>query len=45
MVGIMVVIVIAWAWIHHKGSDPLKTLPPAVYQPTSSGDTLPLPKH
>ncbi len=45
MVGIMVVIVIAWAWIHHKSNDPLKTLPPAVYQPTNSGDTLPLPKH
>ena len=30
---------------HHKASDPLKNLPPAVYQPGNSGDTLPLPKH
>lgn len=45
MVGIMVVIVFGWAWMHHKGSDPLKNLPPAVYQPGNSGNTLPLPKH
>jgi cytoskeleton protein RodZ len=32
------------AWKHHQKSDPLKNLPPAVYQPASSGDTLPLPK-
>ena len=31
------------AWRHHKKSDPLKNLPPAVYQPAHSGDTLPLP--
>lgn len=34
-----------WAWRHHKGADPLKNLPPAVYQPANSGETLPLPKH
>ena len=34
-----------WAWRHHQKSDPLKNLPPAVYQPANSGDTLPLPKH
>jgi cytoskeleton protein RodZ len=33
------------AWRHHQASDPLKNLAPAVYQPASSGDTLPLPKH
>jgi len=33
-----------WAWRHHQASDSLKTLPPAVYQPATSGDTLPLPK-
>jgi len=33
------------AWKHHKHSDPLANLPPAVYQPANSGDTLPLPKH
>ncbi len=34
-----------WAWRHHQKSNPLKNLPPAVYQPANSGDTLPLPKH
>jgi len=33
-----------WAWRHHQANDPLKTLPPAVYQPANAGDTLPLPK-
>jgi len=32
------------AWKHHRESDPLKKLPPAVYQPSNSGNTLPLPK-
>jgi len=32
------------AWRHHQKSDPLKNLPPAVYQPANSGDTLPLHK-
>jgi len=32
------------AWRHHQKSDPLKNLPPAVYQSGGSGDTLPLPK-
>ena len=45
MVAIMVLIIFFWAWRHHKGGDPLKNLPPAVYQPGNSGDTLPLPKH
>ena len=35
---------LAW-WRHHKAGDPLKNLPPAIYQPANSGDTLPLPKH
>ncbi|HUC85603.1 MAG TPA: helix-turn-helix domain-containing protein [Candidatus Acidoferrales bacterium] len=30
-------------WRHHQKSDPLKNLPPAVYQPGNAGDTLPLP--
>ncbi|HEX7653901.1 MAG TPA: helix-turn-helix domain-containing protein [Verrucomicrobiae bacterium] len=29
---------------HHEKSDPLKNLPPAVYVPANTGDTLPLPK-
>jgi cytoskeletal protein RodZ len=32
------------AWRHHQRNDPLKNLPPAVYQPANAGDTLPLPK-
>jgi cytoskeletal protein RodZ len=34
-----------WVWHHHRPSDPLANLPPAVYQPANTGDTLPLPKH
>jgi cytoskeletal protein RodZ len=30
---------------HGNKSDPAGKLPPAVYQPANSGDTLPLPKH
>jgi len=40
---IVIWIVSALARIH-KGRDPLANLPPAVYQPSSPGDTLPLPK-
>src|SRR5580693_5542136 len=49
--GVVAIAVIAvaglsvWAWRHHQASDPLKNLPPAVYQPGNPGDTLPLPKH
>ena len=44
--GLAVIVSLSfWAWRHHQHSDPLKNLPPAVYQPASSGDTLPLPKH
>lgn len=46
--GIIAVMVVGglgiWAWRHHEANDPLKNLPPAVYQPANSGDTLPLPK-
>jgi len=45
--GILGVIVLAvlihWAWHLHRSSPP-PNLPPAVYQPPSSGNTLPLPK-
>jgi len=34
-----------WVWHRHQKADPLKNLPPAVYQPAGGGDTLPLPKH
>jgi cytoskeletal protein RodZ len=36
--------VIVLAVKHHQKNDPLKNLPPAVYSPANSGDTLPLPK-
>jgi len=32
------------AWKHRQKSDPLKNLPPAVYQPAKPANTLPLPK-
>jgi cytoskeleton protein RodZ len=35
----------SWAWRAHRSRDPLAGLPPAVYQPANSGDTLPLPSH
>jgi cytoskeletal protein RodZ len=47
--GVLMVLVVFgiahWAWRQHKGADPLADLQPAVYQPTNSGDTLPLPKN
>ena len=47
-IGIIALVVVVGfsvlAWKHHQKSDPLKNLPPAVYQSASSGDTLPLPK-
>jgi cytoskeletal protein RodZ len=33
------------AWRHHQRSHPAVKLPPAVYQSTNSGETLPLPRH
>ena len=41
---VLIVSVSYWAWHRHQKSDPLKNLPPAVYQPANSGDTLPLRK-
>jgi cytoskeletal protein RodZ len=48
--GVIVVTVLVtclglWILRHHRTKDPTKNLPPAVYQPANSGDTLPLPKH
>jgi len=45
---VMAALIIAlsvWVWHRHQKADPLKNLPPAVYQPAGGGDTLPLPKH
>jgi len=40
-----VVFVGSFAWRHHKHSDPLAGLQPAVYQSANSGQTLPLASH
>lgn len=45
LILILIFSLISWAWRSHKKSDPLANLPPAVYQPANSSDTLPLPKH
>jgi cytoskeleton protein RodZ len=44
LVIILVVVLAGRAWRHHGKSEPAPNLPPAVYQPATSGDTLPLPK-
>jgi cytoskeleton protein RodZ len=38
------VLVVNFVLKRRQHNDPLANLPPAVYQPASSGDTLPLPK-
>jgi cytoskeletal protein RodZ len=44
--GILLVILLAGlAWRHHHRSHSTVNLPPAVYQSTNSGETLPLPSH
>jgi cytoskeletal protein RodZ len=47
-VGFFAVVVILgiahWAWRHHGRAESAPNLPPAIYQPATSGDTLPLPK-
>ena len=42
--AVLIIALIIFAWRAHKRHDPLANLPPAVYQPAHSGDTLPLPK-
>lgn len=41
---LMVIGIAHWALRQHKSADPLADLQPAVYQPASSSDTLPMPK-
>jgi cytoskeletal protein RodZ len=41
---ILIIILVNSILKHSKKRDPLSGLPPAVYQPANSGDTLPLPK-
>ena len=45
VVAALIIGLSVWVWHHHQKADPLKNLPPAVYQPAGAGDTLPLPKH
>jgi cytoskeletal protein RodZ len=40
---LLIVLTAVHLWRRHKESNPLAGLPPAVYQPAQSGDTLPLP--
>jgi cytoskeleton protein RodZ len=42
---VLVVFVGSFAWRHHKRSDPLAGLQPAVYQSANSGQMLPLTSH
>ncbi len=45
LLGIALIILLVHAVLKHgHKSDPSGKLPPAVYQPANSGDTLPLPK-
>jgi len=46
VVGMVLIVALAgFAWRHHKRTNPAANLPPAVYQSTNSGETLPLPRH
>jgi len=45
VVAALIIGLSVWVWHRHQKADPLKNLPPAVYQPAGGGDTLPLPKH
>lgn len=45
LVLVVIFLLAKWAWHGRTKNDPLANLPPAVYQPANSGDTLPLPKH
>ena len=44
LIIVLALIAAGWAWQHHEKSKTAPNLPPAVYQPATSGDTLPLPK-
>jgi cytoskeletal protein RodZ len=40
----LAIVLAGWAWRQHDKSKSAPNLPPALYQPSGSGDTLPLPK-
>jgi cytoskeletal protein RodZ len=44
LVIVLVIVLAGLAWRRHHSANPPASVPPAVYQPASSGDTLPLPK-
>ena len=44
LVIVLVLALAGWTWRHSGKNQPAPSLPPAVYQSSSSGDTLPLPK-
>ena len=44
VIGVVVLALAGLAWRHHQRSHPAINLPPAVYQSTNSGETLPLPR-
>ncbi|HXF09920.1 MAG TPA: helix-turn-helix transcriptional regulator [Desulfuromonadaceae bacterium] len=43
--GVLLICLVVVLVRHHHSGNPLAGLPPAVYQPASSGNTLPLPQH
>jgi hypothetical protein len=46
VLGIVLIVAFAsFAWRHHKHTDSLAGLQPAVYQSANSGQTLPLASH
>jgi len=42
---VLLIFFVSFAWRHHRHSDPLAGLPPAVYQTADAGQTLPLAPH
>jgi cytoskeletal protein RodZ len=44
LAAVLILALVVFIARHGKSSDPLANLPPAIYQPANSGETLPLPK-
>jgi len=42
---VLLIVFVNFLFRRHQGSNPPVNLPPAVYQPANSGETLPLPHH
>lgn len=45
LIMVLVLLFSLLAWRHHHKSNSVTNLPPAVYHPANSGETLPLPGH